>query len=350
MPDLSAGTGTAKNITINSGGTLTIGVAGTVDLFGNITGAGIFNASAGNINFRGSSIQSMPAFTTNNVTMNGNGGLVLSSNAVINGVLTLTNGNISLGTNTLALAKSSTGSVTSHIITNGNGYVIVKALAASDTRTVPVAIDATGYTPVVITANAGHTTDDISVRMVDGVFINGSSGNLFTNKVVDKTWIIDEALAGGSNVNVTLQWPATEELTGFERSKCYVTQYINGAWIEGTPTAATGTDPFTQTKTNISGFSAFAVQTQPIPRPLTGIYPNPVSAQLNIVIDMLIAQPVTISIYDAVGKLVKQKITSLNSGLNLTSINVEELSGGVYILKISTIGNKKYAVTKFVRK
>jgi hypothetical protein len=349
MPNLSGGTGTARSIIINTGGSLTIGSNGVLDLFGNLTNNGTFNATAGNINFRGTTPQSMPAFTTINVTMNGGGGLVLNANTTINGTLTLTNGNITLGTNNLSLAAGSTGSVASHIITNSSGNVIVKALAASDTRTVPVAVDANGYNPVVIAANTAHTTDDITVRVLQGVFINGSSGALFTDKIVDRTWIIDEAVAGGSNVNITLQWGASQELTGFDRTKCYVTQNINAAWVTAAAITANGSDPFTQTKTNVTAFSPFAVQTQPIPRPSTGIFPNPVSALLNIVIELQNAEPVILSVYDAAGRLVKQESRNLSSGLNLTNINVTNLSGGTYILKVSTGKSQKFMIAKFVK-
>jgi hypothetical protein len=349
MPNLGGGIGTARNITINTGGSLTIGTNGILDLFGSVTNGETFNATAGTINFRGTTSQSMPAFTTTNVTMNGSGGVVLGANATVNGTLTLTNGNITLGANSLSLAAGSTGSVASHIITNGTGNVIAKTLAASATRTIPVGVNAASFNPVIITANATHTTDDITVRVLQGVFINGSSGTLFTDIVVDRTWIINEAVAGGSNVNVTLQWTASQELPRFTRNKCYVTQNIAGVWASGTATAASGTDPFTQVKTNVTGFSPFTVQTQPIPRPSTGIYPNPVATVLNIVTDLPFTEQFTISIYDGTGKLVHRQITSVGTGLNQTSINVEKLSGGVYMLKITTSRSPVLFVTKFVK-
>jgi sensor domain CHASE-containing protein len=349
MPNLNGGTGTARNITINTGGSVTLTATGILDLFGSVTNNGTFNTTAGSINFRGTVSQSMPAFTVNNATMNGSGGVVLAGNATVNGTLALTNGNITLGTNNLSLAASSTGSVASHIITNGTGNVVVKALAASNIRTVPVAVNATSYNPVVIAANTGHTTDDITVRVLQGVFINGSSGNQFTDIVVDKTWIINETVAGGSNVNVTLQWTALQELPRFTRSKCYVTQNINGTWQSAAPTAATGTDPFTQTKNNVTAFSPFAVQTQTIPRPSTGIYPNPVATILNIVTDLPFTEQLVISVYDATGRLVLQQSASAGSGLSQASINVEKLSGGVYMLKIASSRSPQLLLTKFVK-
>jgi hypothetical protein len=349
MPTLGGTSGTARNITINTGGSLTIGAGGVLDLFGSVTNNGTFNATAGAINFRGTNSQSMPAFTATNVTMNGTGGLVLTANTAITGTLTLTNGHITLGTNSLALGAGSTGSIASHIITDGSGVVIVKALAASNTRVVPVAVNASSYNPVMIVANAGHTTDDITVRVIQGVFLNGSSGTLFTDKSVDKTWLIDEAVAGGSNVNIILQWTASQELSRFDRNLCYVTQNIGGIWLSATATPATGTDPFTQTRTNVTAFSPFAVQTQPVPRPSTGIYPNPVATVLNVVTPLTFGDQVTISIYDMAGRIVLKQFVLLNTGLNQTAINVEKLSAGVYTIKATMTNGTVLVHTKFVK-
>ncbi|MEO6583645.1 MAG: T9SS type A sorting domain-containing protein, partial [Ferruginibacter sp.] len=349
MPTLAGGTGTVGNITINSGATLTIGAAGILDLFGSVTSNGTFNATAGSINFQGSSSQSMPAFTTTNVTMNGSGGVLLGGNAVVNGTLNLTNGNITVGTNNLSLANSSNGSVSSHIITNGSGNVIVKALVASTARTIPVGTNAASYTPLIIAANAAHTTDDFTVRVLQGVLTNGTTGTLYTDKVVDRTWLIDEAVIGGSNVNLTMQWNEVHELTGFDRSKCYVMQFTGGAWVTGTSTAATGADPYTQTKNNVTSFSPFAVQTTPIPRPLTGIYPNPVSTNLNVVLDLSYPVETQFWIYDAAGKLVYSKPVSLSGGLSQTKIYVAHLSKGVYTLRVSTFYNPEFLIAEFIK-
>jgi hypothetical protein len=262
----------------------------------------------------------------------------------------LTNGSFTLGSNNLTLSSSAIGSIASHIITNGTGNVIVRSLAASETRSIPVATDATSFNPLVIAANAGHVTDDLSVRVLQGVLSNGTSGTLLTDKVVNKTWIIDEATGGGSNVNVTLQWTAAQELTGFLRDKSYVTQNIGGIWQTLTATAANGTDPFTQTKANVTAFSPFSVQTTPIPRPIKGIYPNPTKDVLNIVTELPIAQRAVISIYDAIGRLVMQKEVTIGAGISQTTINVTRFAGGIYTIKFTgTEISKVLPTVKFMR-
>lgn len=350
MPVISGGTGTAHHISINAGGSLTIQATGVLDLFGNLSGNGSFNALAGSINFRGSSSQLIPGFVAAHVTLNGSGGVVLSGSATVSGTLTLTNGSVTLGSANLTLSASSNGSIASHIITNGSGLVIEQGMAANVSRTVPVGADALSYNPIVINANAGHVTDNLSVRVQAGVFVNGSSGSLFTDVVVNRMWVLSEAVPGGSDVNLTLQWSAGQELQRFDRNKCYVTQNINGVWQSLAPGVAGGSDPFTLTRNSVTEFSPVTVQTQPIPRPVKGIYPNPVKTVLNIVTEIGTTQTAIVSVYDATGRLVMREARLFSAGLSQNSINVERLAGGVYYLQIrGTETSKLLPTARFVK-
>jgi hypothetical protein len=349
MPNLSNGSGAARNISIGNGANLTVGTAGALSLYGNITGGGAFNASAGSLLFRAVTVQTVPAFTATNVTMNGAGGMIPGGNVNITGTLTLTNGNITLGNNNLALSNSSTGLMVSHIITNGTGQVTMTNLAASQTRTVPVGSDAVSYNPVTFAANAGHTTDNITVRVQQGVYENGTSGTTFNSHVADRMWIINEAVAGGSNVNLIFQWNGSQELTTFDRTRSYVMQHNGTEWVAGTLSPAGGTDPYTQFKTNVTSFSAFAVETQRIPRPVTGVYPNPTTDYLNVVTDLLSTGPVEFKIYDTKGRLVHLRKETMNVGLNLTQLDVRNLAAGTYILRVTTRLNRDFLVQMFIK-
>ncbi|HEX5653882.1 MAG TPA: T9SS type A sorting domain-containing protein, partial [Chitinophagaceae bacterium] len=349
MPNLSAGTGTVRNLSISNGGSVTVGTGGLLDLYGNISGTGTFTATNGSISFRGSANQATPGISAANITMNGSGGWTPGANSTVSGQLSLTSGHITLGNTNLSLQNSSTGSIASHIIVNGTGRVVVSNLAAANIRVVPVGSDASSYNPVTLLANAGHITDNFTVGVQQGVFVNGSSGSTFTTHVVDRMWSINESTAGGSNVNITLQWTAGQELTNFNRAKSYLMQHNGSSWITAPETAASGNDPYTQTKQSVTSLGSFAVQTQPIPRPLTGIYPNPTRSQLNVVIDLPAAQKVTLTVFDAAGKLVKQYATNLNTGLNLYPMQVYDLSAGVYFIKVSISSNPEFMLTKFVK-
>jgi hypothetical protein len=349
MPNLSSGTGSVRNITLNSGSSLTIGTGGVLDLYGNISGAGNFTANAGSIVFRGTTNQSVPAFTTTNLTMNGSGGLTPGGNITVTGTLTLTNGNITLGANNITLAGSSTGSVASHIITNGTGNVIVSNLAASSSRTIPVGTDAGSYNPVTLSANTGHTTDNFTVNVKPGVFINGVSGTQFSDNVVNRTWNINESLAGGSNVNVLLQWTGTQELTAFQRNRAYIMLNVGGTWVPGPANGASGSDPYSIVLNNLAIFGPFAVASEQLPQPITGIYPNPATTALNVILNMSTVTPVTFSIYDSKGSLLMQTQETVIIGLSRTTLNISKLASGVYVLKVSAGANDELMVQRFVK-
>lgn len=339
MPNLSAG-GSARNIAISNGGSLIVSTGGTLDLFGNITGGGTFNAANGTLAFRGNSSQSVPAFTVANLVMNGNGGTTLNGNCSVTGTLTLTNGHITLGSNSLSLASGITGSLASHIITNGNGVVVLRNLAAGANATVPVAFDALTYNPVVLSANAGHVTDDIRIRVLPDVLNGGLTGTPFNSRVVNRTWLIEEGVNGGSNVNLTLQWSRDQQLASFNPARSYVMQF-GTAWDRGTGTASQGTDPFTQTRSSLSGLGLFAVQSQfynlgnfNFPPYALGVYPNPVATKLHVVFELDMASTVTFVFYDAQGRLAKQEQRQLPQGLNDIPVDVSHFAAGMYILKV----------------
>jgi hypothetical protein len=351
MPVISNGSASVRNITTGTATSVTIAGGGTLELYGNFTGAGTLNGTSGSLNLRGSSNQSVPAFTTTNLVMNQSGAgssLVLGGNSVVTGSLTLTSGNITLGANNLSLSSGSNGKLTSHVITNGTGSVIVTNLVASQNRTVPVGSDVVSYNPVALIANAGHTADNFTVRVIPGVFANGVSGTTLTTHAVDRMWIINEGTQGGSNINVTLQWMGSQELPSFNRTKSYVTQYGTN-WAVGTATISTGGDPFSQMKTGVTTLGSFSVQTEPIPRPVTGIYPNPVQGFMYVVTDLLSTGPVVFSIYDDKGSLVYSKKEALTIGLNQTRLDIPHLAAGVYLLKVSTRLNEQFIVTRFLK-
>jgi hypothetical protein len=126
-------------------------------------------------------------------------------------------------------------------------------------------------------------------------------------------------------------------------------QHDGTQWVQGAPSAATGSNPYTQTKMNVTSFSPFAVQTQPIPTPVTGIYPNPTSDFLNVVTDLLSPGPVLFSVFDSKGQLVYQKQENLSAGLNLTRLELGRLASGIYLVKVSTRLDREFLVQRFIK-
>jgi hypothetical protein len=52
----------------------------------------------------------------------------------------------------------------------------------------------------------------------------------YTNGAVAATWFVTEANAGGSNVDLLLQWNQGQELPAFVRSQSYLGHYTGGNW------------------------------------------------------------------------------------------------------------------------
>ncbi len=118
----------------------------------------------------------------------------------------------------------------------------------------------TSFNPATL-INSG-AFDAYSIQVQQGVYANGTSGALFNNKVVDRTWFIDEQTPGGSNVDLTVQWNAADELSAFVRSNCNLAHYNGSYWEGGISAAASGTDPFTLSRNGLTSFSPFSVGRQ----------------------------------------------------------------------------------------
>lgn len=255
---------------IQSGATVTVqgDVTSNVDILG--PGKLILKGSANqNVNMGGSNIPNLEVDNVANATLTGH--------AKISGDLLFTNGKLQIGNYNLALGNAATVTGATNakfVVTNGSGKLIKAALAAT-AFTYPVGNSLTTYNPVTI-SNSG-TSDSIGVRCLANALSQGTTGSAFSKEVVDASWDITEALAGGSNLTVTATWNGSDELTGFNRSNGtigisnYVTSPANNVgWdlLLNQRGSATGTDPYTISRSNITNLGAFAVGQRPVLSPL----------------------------------------------------------------------------------
>jgi hypothetical protein len=110
--------------------------------------------------------------------------------------------------------------------------------------------------------------DNFSVRVIDNIYTDYNNevpvGFPMGYNSVKKTWMINEAVTGGSNATVSLSWPLSEELPGFNNSLCDVSHYNETSlnW-ESFPTgAASGTVVlYTRSRSGVSTFSPFGLGT-----------------------------------------------------------------------------------------
>ena len=156
-------------------------------------------------------------------------------------------------------------SPTRYFVTNGLGKLQVNNIGNIET-VFPVGVSTSSYNPATLT-NFG-TTDNFRVNVQPQVWSGGIAGSAYTDGVVNRTWNVDESIPGASDVTLTLQWNAEDELAGFTRNTSWLSHYTSGAWNTGTQMSSNGSNPYYLTRNNITGFSPFAVMGTSIVLPI----------------------------------------------------------------------------------
>lgn len=327
-----SGIANANTVTLGKGATLTINANGTLNLYGNFVNDGTLSATSGTIAFRGAANQTIAAMSVGNAIMNGAGGVTLNGNLTIGNTLTLTNGNITLGSFDLYLQNAATGSAASHIITSGTGSAIATNV---NTITVPVGHSAAGYNPVTIANGQGMT---YTVRVKEGLIAKV----IDDNKAINRTWNVTTTTVPAAPVSITLQYADADANPGCVPSAIMDAGAYNGAtWALISPAGGvtpTGTSAarLVTLSTTLLGNIVLANQgmlkqavhefsVQLLPTLVTGS-----SAKLRI------SSPRTMkiswSVLDAAGKMVKRFTTSSIPGVNDVDVNLATVANGVYTL------------------
>ena len=258
-----------SQLNIQSGATFFIQSGATVTVQGDVTSNADIQGP-GLLQLKGSALQTvnMNGFTVQNVQVDNSNNISLAGAAGIGTNLTFTTGRVLLNGFDLNLASAATLTGfdnSKYFVTNGTGRLVKNSLSTA--FTFPVGFDASSYNPLSITQ--GGTVDNIGVRVLPSVLQNGTSGNAFVKEVVDASWAVTEAVAGGSNLTITSTWAGTDELPGFNRAKTGISYYDGVGWdmLNTQTLAATGSGPYTVTRnsvTNLANGGIFAVGTRPV--------------------------------------------------------------------------------------
>jgi hypothetical protein len=82
---------------------------------------------------------------------------------------------------------------------------------------------------------------------------------------------------------------------------------------------------------------------------VSGIFPNPASSNINVMIDAPVKDNVTIIITDVSGRILKTQKAVINSGTNTFDVGIGEMASGMYMLKVICESNCETKVSKFIK-
>ena len=99
---------------------------------------------------------------------------------------------------------------------------------------------------------------------------------------------------------------------------------------------------------NITGWDGAEEHNAVNPMTSARVYPNPTSGNLYVEVNASSDSEVVMTVFNIMGQKVAEKNASINTGINTTSINTNELSSGVYFVTVKANGFEK--TMKFVVK
>lgn len=82
---------------------------------------------------------------------------------------------------------------------------------------------------------------------------------------------------------------------------------------------------------------------------LTSLYPNPANEEITISIDAVSAEKITLVVTDIYGKQLMTNKISVEAGTNISTLKVNHLSAGTYLVKMIIENQTENAVLKFVK-
>lgn len=231
-----------------------VDVDGTLDNDGGASGFGLLRFAGGNHQF----LSGGGTYLIREMVVNKSANSAELQRDLSPNNLTLNNGNVVLNSHILTIPSSGTingGSAISFVNTNSTGVLRRTVGGAS----IFFPVGNSSFNPITLT-NSG-TSDIFDVRVFDDVWSEGDEGSgvIIDTDVVGRTWLVTESVSGGSNINMTVQWNGSDELAGFSRGNCYVSRHNGSGWGADSPGSASGTDPYTRTRTGIANLSPFAV-------------------------------------------------------------------------------------------
>ncbi|MBJ6144788.1 T9SS type A sorting domain-containing protein [Hymenobacter sp. BT559] len=269
-----------------------LGITSTVEYSGG-TSTSLITQSYGNLVISGNAGATTPTAKT------------LAGNIIVNGSVRLRNMcSLTLGSYDLTLVRRDSlsngvkynanivrgASATSYIVAGGTGRLRISVPGNGVGIVFPVGVSAptsataTAYTPATLQQTAANSEDIFGVRLLSNLYNSYSStteagsGTPKNELSVNKTWLVSEEVAGGSDLSLTLQYNSGDATGDFVPGNARLIHYLyaTGAWDEHTTasewgaTTGTTTGSLAITRAHITSFSPFGiVSVDPTPLPVS---------------------------------------------------------------------------------
>ena len=239
----------AKNLTINSGATLTGATNNpTLNLGGNFTNSGTFTQGNGTLSLNGTNTQTVTnSGTFTNVTVNNAAGLVTATNLTVNGALTLTSGVIT----TNSFAVKANGDV---IRTSGHIAGNLTKPVSTTTSTITYEIGGANlYRPINFTFNGITTAGTLtaSVSQSAGTHPNFGTSNISYEKRLDRYYTVSNSGVGFTTCDAVFNFDASDVINGANTSSFIAKRFASSAWANETTGNLTGSS------TQVIGLTSF---------------------------------------------------------------------------------------------
>ena len=242
-------------LTINNGTLKT--TSGTLNLAGDFINNGIFDNNNGSLGLTGTTAQNIGGSQQtifNNLSLNNSSGARLGNSEIIDGTLTLTNGNLILGSNDLTLGAAAVAgnpSVTNMIVADGGGECR-RGFTGIGSYVFPIG-DKTGtaeYSPVTLNFTSGTFASGsfAGVRVTDGQHPQDNSAADF----ITRYWSVNLSGISSATYDIT----GTFVNTGADING-NIANIVTGIW-NGSPAAWSNSGIITAPTISASGVTSSA--------------------------------------------------------------------------------------------
>ncbi len=252
----STGVTTEQNLTTSTALTLTSGALsigaytltlnGTISqTSGSLTGGTTSNIAIGEAGLR----LDLPAVTLNNLSLDRAAGSTLTGNVTVNGTLTLTDGVLNVGANTLTFGSAATvaGSPGTSVHVQATSGLLRKDYSGTGSFTFPIG-DGAAYSPITLDFSSGSFASGYTTVSVTNA---KHPSNVSATDFLNRYWTVSSSGITGFSCDVSAQY-ADGDINGTE-SAITGGKYSSGTWTDLGP-VTTGSNLITGT---VSGFSDF---------------------------------------------------------------------------------------------